>query len=143
MSPRASSSTSSGSSSGSSSTEPSSDAGSTDSSSSSASDTSSASDEPATDSEETRAGAARHEARIGSLAAKHIKLEHLDRALSHVGKQVNKALESGRLTGEQLNGWSDDDWSRVFADVARDNPEIAVPLNKAKLPSVGKRRTSY
>jgi hypothetical protein len=82
-----------------------------------------------------------YEAKMGSLALRHIKPEHLDDALNHYASKISKGLKKGDLSADDVNGMSDEEHASMFEKIAQANPKIArEPAKRAPLKSVGKRR---
>jgi hypothetical protein len=70
---------------------------------------------------------ARIESRLGNIAAKHIKPQHIDRALGHYAKSLRGALDSGRMSKDEVDNLTDEHHDAAFARIAKDNKEIAAP----------------
>jgi hypothetical protein len=88
-------------------------------------------------------GHLRVDSRMSSIALRHIKPEHVEKALVHYAESAQAAIAAGRTAHPGLSPeksfdcleWSDHD--DAFAQLAADNPHIArEPDAKQPLPTV-------
>jgi hypothetical protein len=84
------------------------------------------------------------EQKIATVAAAHIAPEHIARAMDHVARSIAKAVKKGRATWDDFDDLSAEQYSDMFASVARDNSHVArkTPAAPAKPASLTERQAA-